>query len=77
MNHNAHLLMQKTKQNKTKPKTNQNKIKSNKMSMRLLGGNSAESLEAHPHPKKTGDWNLPRKTSHSCFVGIKVFGHTL
>ena len=37
MNNNAHLLMHPPKK-KQKQKTNQNKLKANRMSMRLLGG---------------------------------------
>ena len=52
MNNNAHLLM--GKKNKTKPKTNQNKIKSNRMSMRLLGGIWSVIRLSPSKPKKNG-----------------------
>ena len=78
MNNNAHLLMQK-KQNKTKtkPKTNQNKIKSNRMSMRLLGGIWSIIRLSPLKPKKRETEIYQGIPFPSCFVSIKVLGYTL
>ena len=75
MNNNAHLLMQKKK--KKKKKTNQNKIKSNRMSMRLLGGIWSVIRLSPLKPKKREIEIYLGIPFPSCFVGTKGLGHTL
>ena len=72
MNNNAHLLMQ-----KNKTKTNQNKIKSNGMSMRLLGGIWPVIRLSPLKPKKREIEIYLGIPFPFCFVGIKVLRHTL
>ena len=61
----------------TKPKTNQNKIKSNRMSMRLLGGIWSVVRLSPLKPKKREIEIYQGIPFLSCFVGIKVLGYTL
>ena len=77
MNNNVHLSMQKKKKKKKKKKkTNQNKIKSNRMSMRLLGGIWSVIQLSPLKPKKREIEIYLGIPFPSCFVGIKVLGHT-
>ena len=63
---------------KKNPKTNQNKIKSNRMSMRLLGGIWSVIRLSPLKPKKKLEIEIYLGIPFpSCFVGIKVLGHTL
>ena len=81
MNNNAHLLMQiKNKKNAKKKqtnKTNQNKIKSNRMSMPLLGGIWSVIRLSPLKPKKRETEIYLGIPFPFYSVGIKVLGHTL